>query len=150
MSKRVLALSSSGGHWLELLRTRDAFRGSDVAWSCTRMDCAGDVAPDRFHVIPDVNRRGLHRVPMVAWAVFRVLLKERPAVVVTTGAMPGLIALILAKSLFGCRTVWIDSVANVDTISGSGSVAAYFADAHLTQWPHLSSNSRPEYWGAVL
>jgi len=129
---------------------RECFQDCEVSWACTVADYAADVTPDRFHIVPDVNRRGIHRTPWVIFSIFRVLAKERPTIVITTGAMPGLIALMLAKVFFGCSTIWVDSIANFETMSGSGRIAAYFADVYLTQWRHLSDSARPDYWGEVI
>lgn len=89
---------------------------------------------------------------VVAAQLFRILLKERPSVVVTTGSAPALICLILAKRLFRVRTIWIDSIANVERLSTSGEEAGKIADVWLTQWPHITQGmgKRPQYWGAVL
>ncbi len=38
-----------------------------------------------------------------------LLLKERPDIVITTGAAPGYFCLRLGK-LLGARTIWIDSI----------------------------------------
>lgn len=81
----------------------------------------------------------------VAW----VMLRERPDVVITSGAAPGLVALVLGKCV-GARTVWLDSIANVETLSMSGQRALRFADLHLTQWPHLQTGDGPVFRGAVL
>jgi len=68
---------------------------------------------------------------------------------VTTGSAPGLLALRLAR-LLGMRTVWIDSVANVEELSLSGRKARRYADLWLTQWPHLAKEQGPEYRGSLL
>jgi hypothetical protein len=41
--KKILAVSSGGGHWIELLRVRPAFEGADVVYVTVRRDYAGDV-----------------------------------------------------------------------------------------------------------
>jgi hypothetical protein len=69
-------------------------------------------------------------------------------VVVSTGAAPGYIAIRLGK-LLGARTVWIDSVANVEELSLSGRMVSGRADLCLTQWPHLASGP-VAYMGTVL
>ena len=76
------------------------------------------------------------------------MLRERPDVVVSTGAAPGYLALRCAK-LLGARTVWIDSVANVEELSLSGRIASTKADLCLTQWPHLAAGP-VGYEGSVL
>jgi UDP-N-acetylglucosamine:LPS N-acetylglucosamine transferase len=63
-----------------------------------------------------------------------------PAAVITTGAAPGLVALFAAK-LCGVKTIWIDSVANVEHLSASGRVARKFADRVYTQWENLSTDN---------
>jgi hypothetical protein len=70
--------------------------------------------------------------------------------VITTGSAPGLIALSMAKHLFGARTLWIDSIANCEQMSSSGLRARRFADVWLTQWPQLAGPDGPAHWGAVL
>jgi len=150
MTKRILAVSSSGGHWLQLLRLRSTFEGFDLAFATTNPGNADEARPHRCHVIADANRKSLHRLPLVVGSVRRVLAAERPDTIVTTGALPGLVALALGKSLYGARTIWIDSIANAERVSGSGVYAARFADLCLTQWPHLSREKGPDYWGALL
>ena len=47
---------------------------------------------------------------------FLVVLRERPDVVVSTGAAPGYFALRFGR-LFGARTLWLESIANVEELS---------------------------------
>ena len=77
-----------------------------------------------------------------------MLLRERPHVVISTGAAPGYLALRAGK-LLGARTIWIDSVANVEELSLSGRMSSSVADLCLTQWPHLADGD-VGYAGAVL
>jgi hypothetical protein len=108
-----------------------------------------DVAGHRFYAIPDVSR--LHKwkivatVARLAW----ILLRERPGVLVTTGSAPGMLALRMAR-LLGVRTVWIDSVANIEEMSLSGLKAGRAAHLWLTQWSHLAKPDGPHYRGSVL
>jgi hypothetical protein len=82
----------------------------------------------------------------LAW----ILLRFRPQAVVTTGAAPGYVALRLAK-LRGCRTVWLDSIANAEEISMSARLARPYADLWLTQGEELAGKTPGlESWGQVL
>lgn len=53
---RVLAISSRGGHWIQLRRLRSAFEGCEVTWASTDPGFAREVAPDRFVLIPEASR----------------------------------------------------------------------------------------------
>jgi UDP-N-acetylglucosamine:LPS N-acetylglucosamine transferase len=146
--QRVLAVASSGGHWVQLCRLRPAFDGHDVAYLTTDPGHRAEVGDARFHTVNDANRWSKAALVRSALKILWVVLRERPNVVVSTGAAPGYIAIRLGK-LLGARTVWIDSVANVDELSLSGQMASVRADLCLTQWPHLAKG-RVRYMGAVL
>lgn len=157
---RVLAISSGGGHWAQLLRLGKAWEACDIAYACTHKGYESDIVDNeacahaRFYVVPDANRSEKVRLIWQLAIVALVLIRERPEVVVTTGASVGYFALRLAK-LFRRRTVWVDSIANADELSLTGKIVAPYADLWLTQWKHLSdgapTNERsPLYLGAVL
>jgi UDP-N-acetylglucosamine:LPS N-acetylglucosamine transferase len=78
-----------------------------------------------------------------------IMLWERPEVVVSTGAAPGYFAMRLGK-LLGRRTIWIDSIANVEQMSMTGQLVGRYADLWLTQWVHLARPGGPYFMGAVL
>lgn len=147
---KILAIASGGGHWVQLRRLAPAFEGAEVAFASVHADYRDDVPGHRYHAFDDVSRFNKHKVVKVAFQIARILRRERPDVVLTTGAGPGLIALALAKPLTGARTIWIDSIANSERLSSSGAWAGRFADVWLTQWPHLAGSKGPAHWGTVL
>ncbi len=146
--QRVLAVASSGGHWVQLRRLAPAFEGHDVAYLTTDPGHRSEVWPARFYAA--ATRTAGTSSPSCAARCRSSgsLLRERPSVVVSTGAAPGYLA-IRCGELLGARTVWIDSVANVEELSLSGRMASATADLCLTQWPHLAGG-QVRYLGAVL
>ncbi len=147
--KRVLAVASSGGHWTQLLRIIPVFEGYEVAYVTVLPVYRSSVPENRFYVVKDATRwNKLHMIAcalQLAW----IVLKERPSVVISTGAAPGYFAVILGR-MFGARTIWVDSIANADHISMAGARVGRHADLWLTQWPHLDRPEGPHYGGAVL
>lgn len=150
VQRRILAVSSGGGHWVQMLRLLDAFQDCNVAYVCVNKGYSSDVPGAKFYDISDATRFNSKRLVLVALQLFVVIVRFRPDVVVTTGAAPGLLAIGIAKIIFGVRTVWIDSIANCEQLSTSGRLARRFADRWITQWPHLAVADGPMYWGAVL
>ncbi len=148
--RRVLAVSSGGGHWLELLRLRGALRGNEVGWvTCVRGYRCDLEEADRFFVVTDVTRWNKLKWIWCVLQLLMVMIRFRPEVVLSTGAMPGYFAVRLGK-LLGLRTVWVDSIANADELSRSGQLAGRFVDLWLTQWEHLSHPRGPLFRGSVL
>jgi UDP-N-acetylglucosamine:LPS N-acetylglucosamine transferase len=149
-SPKLLAISSGGGHWIQLLRLRPAFEGCQVTYATVREGYREDLDPGSdFRVIPDSNRWNKIRLLRSALSISWLLLRLRPDVIITTGAAPGYFALRIGKWL-GARVVWIDSIANAEELSLSGQKAGQFADLWLTQWPHLARDGGPQCFGSVL
>jgi len=147
--KRILAVASGGGHWVQLCRLMPVFDGHDTAFLTTNSSNRDAVGSSRFYSIKTAsiwNKFGLMRMGLqVLW----ILLWERPDIVISTGAAVGYLSLRMGK-WFKARTVWVDSIANVDTLSVSGKHVRPYADLWLTQWPQLSKPEGPAYMGAVL
>ncbi len=149
--RRVLAIASGGGHWVQLRRLAPAFAHHDVTWVTVRRHYADDLDPgDRLLVVPDATRWDRLRLVRLALAVLVVVVRVRPRVVISTGAAPGYLAIRLGRLIPGCRTVWVDSIANCDQLSLSGRRVGPHVDLWLTQWPHLARPGGPRYEGAVL
>ncbi|MEP3347012.1 MAG: UDP-N-acetylglucosamine--LPS N-acetylglucosamine transferase [Litoreibacter sp.] len=141
---RVLAVSSGGGHWQQLMLLSEAFEGEDVTYAC-----AGTAKGPLVRSLPDCNARTPKQVLLTLFSAVRLVCILRPDVVISTGAAPGVLAIIAGKSI-GCRTVWIDSIANAERMSLSGRIARRFSDLWVTQWPNVAEQSGATYAGAVL
>ncbi|GGE10197.1 hypothetical protein GCM10011529_15690 [Polymorphobacter glacialis] len=146
--KRILAIASGGGHFVQLLRLRPAWEGHSVTYATVHAASAVDVAPAPLLTFRDVSRADWWRLPLTLWDMAAILLKVRPQVIVTTGALPPLVAMALVKP-FGVRTLWVDSIANSEVLSGSGRHAGKVAGQVVTQWPQLAEPG-VDHWGSVL
>jgi hypothetical protein len=145
----ILALSSGGGHWVQLLRLRPAFDGCRTVYACGAKQGRCDVPDSEFHAVPEANRWRRLDLLRCAAAITGVIAKVKPDVVVTTGAAPGCIAAWIGR-LSGARVLWVDSAANAERLSLSALLARPAADFTLTQWPHLARNGGPVFRGSVL
>ena len=147
---KVMVACSGGGHWVQMRRILPAFEGMEIVFVGVESALDADLAPARYYRVANVTRRNPGAIPGIIAGLARAIRAEKPDLVVTTGAAPGLLALGVAKALRQGRTVWIDSIANTEKLSLSGRMARPVADAWLVQWEHLSRPGGPGYWGAVL
>ena len=157
-STRIMAVASAGGHWVQLMRLRPAWRGMNVTYVSTDPGLAA-ILEDKgsqgiekeltFKTVVEANRWTKGRLIRQLFQLFRIIATTRPHVIVTTGAAPGYFAIRIGK-LFGARTIWIDSIANAEELSLSGKQAKKHADLCLTQWEHLEQPDGPQYLGAIL
>ncbi len=134
---------------MQLQRLRPAFEGCEIHYATVREGYRLEVEGGEFHLIPDSNRWNKIALIRSALSIFLLVLRLRPDVVITTGAAPGYFGARFGK-LLGARTIWVDSVANVEELSMSGVKAGSFVDLWLTQWPHLARDGGPQCFGSVL
>jgi len=147
--KRVLFVSSSGGHWIQLRRLERELGEYDKYFISTEKELSKLVTNGKFYYVPDASRWNKIRLIWQSIMVFYYLIRIRPSVVLSTGAAIGFFALFFAKNM-GAKTIWIDSIANVDEMSMSGEKVRRYADLWLTQWEHLSLPDGPYYYGKVI
>lgn len=145
----MLACASGGGHWIQLLRLRDAFEDFDVAYVSMFENYADAVPGARLHVVPDASRFDKLAFASVFVRALSIMLKERPAAVVTTGSAP-MLSFILLGRMMGAKTLWIDSIANAERMSSSGRLARKLAHRTISQWEDVASREGVECWGSVL
>jgi UDP-N-acetylglucosamine:LPS N-acetylglucosamine transferase len=151
---RICAGASAGGHvnqLLKLLEMSQSWPQPPSFYVTTLEELAGKLRQKGpVYVIGECNRQCPLKALRVVVRSIKIVIKERPGVVITTGSLPLAILCLVAK-LFGAKIVWIDSIANVERFSMSGRLIRPFANLFLTQWPNLIKNHRNvEYAGAII
>lgn len=145
----MLAVSSSGGHWEQLMALREAFSDCEVSFATTMADLLERDGLHHGHIIHDCNRGHVFALAKCIIQSLVLMARVRPGIVISTGAAPGLLCLMIGRA-FGVKTIWIDSVANAERLSMSGKIAQRIAHVCLTQWQHLATPRGPHFVGAVL
>ena len=147
--KKIFAVASIGGHWIQLLRIAKPLEGRyEVVYLCTHPKCATMVEGHQFYQMTDYSRWDAWKMIPSFFRMCRIIQKEKPVAILTTGATPGLTCLLAGKML-GKKTIWVDSIANVQHLSLSGRLASKFASRIYTQWKDLAT-SKVTYAGNIL
>lgn len=139
--KKIFAVASIGGHWVQLLRlTKPMEEKYEVVYLCTHPKCATMVEGHKFILISDYSRWDAWKIIPAFFMMLKLVWQDKPKAIVSTGAAPGLICLLAGKIL-GKKTIWIDSIANVQHLSASGRIASKFASRIYTQWKDLEKSN---------
>lgn len=137
--KKIFAVASIGGHWVQLLRiARQMEEQYEVVYLCTHPKCQTMVEGRKFYLMEDYSRWDAWKMVPSFFHLLRVIWQEKPQAIMTTGAAPGLMCLLAGK-IVGKKTIWIDSIANVQHLSASGRIASRFASKIYTQWKDLAT-----------
>ena len=98
--KKILMAASSGGHLEEALALRKLKEYYDTVLITERTDYKVNCWQDTVYLMPQVNRKELKSLIQYVgcfFKTFQILRKERPDVILSTGAMIAYPALLLGK-----------------------------------------------------
>lgn len=149
--KTVCLAASAGGHLSQLLSLEPLWKGYTVVCVST-----GRMVQEKLeklgitYIVGECNREHPFKTFGVMIKCLKIILRERPDVVLSTGAAAGFLMCFWGK-LFGAKVVWVDSIANAEKLSMSGRMIRPFADLILSQWSHVAAQyHKVDYAGEVI
>jgi UDP-N-acetylglucosamine:LPS N-acetylglucosamine transferase len=148
---KICLAASAGGHLSQLLKLVDSWNGYET-FSITTTEVVREKLQNfgPVYTVGECNRQHPILVFKVLLQCIRIILKERPDVIISTGAAVGCITCFLGKFI-GAKIIWLDSITNVEKLSLSGRMVRFISDLFLVQWPELAQKYKNvEYIGAVI
>ena len=135
MPERKICLAcSAGGHLTELLQLEEAWEKKRHFFVSDKRLNAVDLAKREKVFFVSCPRRNPFKLALNFAQALLVFLRERPDVVISTGADTAIPTCLIAK-LFGKKVVFIESFCRVSEPSLSGKIMHGKADLFLVQWP---------------
>lgn len=135
MSRSVALVCSSGGHLAQLLVLRPWWSTHDRFWvTFDKEDAIAALAGERTYWSYHPTNRNLWNLVRNTILAVRILMRERPRLIVSTGAAVAVPFFYLGR-LFGARTIFIEVVDRVDSATLTGRLVRRVSDEILVQWP---------------
>ena len=143
MRKKVLFISSTGGHLNELLQLSPLFEKYD-SYIITEKDKANEnlkqTYGERLYFLPYFTRAKLFtyifKYLFLCFKTLYLYAKIRPKVIVTTGTHTAGPICILGK-IFGSKIVYIETFANTNRKTATGRLLYPIADLFIVQWEEM-------------
>lgn len=141
--KKVLFISSTGGHLSELMQLKSMFNKYDfhIITEKTKSNMyLKDKYPKRVNYLVYGTRSNMIVYPFkLLYNCFKSLFlyfKIRPKVIITTGAHSAGPMCCIGK-IFGSKIIYIETFANSETKSVTGRLVYKFADLFIVQWEDM-------------
>jgi beta-1,4-N-acetylglucosaminyltransferase len=148
--RRALLVCSPGGHLLQLLRLQPAWGGFETTWvTLSAADTDYLLREERVIQGKGPTNRSLRALVSNLSLAWRVVRRERPDVIVSTGAALA-VPFFLAGKLFGARLVYVESLTRTTSLSLSGRLVRPLSDAFFVQWPDLARATGARFAGRLL
>lgn len=135
---KVCFASSSGGHFEQLLMLKPLMDVYDSFIVTEKTDYDVDIAK-RVYYLKQVNRHERNFLPLMFVNFLkscRIVFREKPDVIITTGAL-AIIPLCLVVKIRGGKVVYIESFAKVNSPTLTGKLIYKFADQFYVQWESM-------------
>jgi UDP-N-acetylglucosamine:LPS N-acetylglucosamine transferase len=152
--KKVLFISSLGGHLTQLLQLKPLFAEYDYHIITEKSIITEDLSQQyQMSFLMYGARNYLFRYFFKFTSnIFKSLyyfLRERPDVIVTTGAHTAVPMCYIAK-LFGKKVVFIESFAKTSTPTISGKLVYPIADLFIIQWEEMRKHYPKAVYGGSI
>jgi len=136
---KVCLACSAGGHLTELTRLEAAYQDKPHYYVTDRRVDTEEFAKHERVFFVTCPRRNPLKLLQNFFETLGVLLREKPTVIVSTGADTAFFTCLLGK-LLGAKLVFIESFARIKEPSLTGKLLYPFADKFFVQWPDLKAD----------
>jgi len=145
---KVCLVCSHGGHLSEMLQLMEAFEGHETFF--ITYDSPRTRNLERKYLLRNIGTNPLV-MAQASMSTLRILLKEKPKLIVSTGSEIAIPAFYLAKIL-RIKTIFIESWTRVDRPTGTGKIVYPVSDIFLVQWERLLKKygKKARYEGAIV
>src|SRR5438445_7861244 len=132
---RICLVASPGGHLTQLLYLEQGLL-DHYRFYITYLD-ARALTLARTHFLENPWKKP-YTILLMLPRILLILLREKPDLIISTGAEIAIPVFVLARIL-RIRTIFIESLARIETRSTTGIILYPLASLFLVQWPSLLS-----------
>ena len=136
---KICFIASSGGHFEQLMMLKPLMDKYQSFIVTEKTNYVVSQNGHRLYYLKQVNR---HEFKFLYYMIYNTLktlqifLKERPDMIISTGALATIPMCIVAK-LFKKKVVFIESFAKINSPTLTGKLVCKFADKFFVQWESM-------------
>ena len=175
MEKKIIYISSMGGHLKELLALKKSMKHFKSYIVTEKTDATSflkdlqktknnkstnncnndnDIFFEEVYYLPYGTKKNIFKYfiifLMMIFKSIYILLKIRPKAIVTTGTHTAVPICYIGK-LFGCKIIYIETFANITTKTLAGKIVYPIADKFIIQWETMKKlYPKADYYGGIF
>lgn len=139
MGKKLCFAASSGGHFEQLSMLKPLMEEYDSFVVTEETEYKAEIKGQKMYYMHQVNRK---EKTMFVWMIvngfksLKILIIEKPDVVITTGVL-AMIPLCLLAKIFKKKLIYIESFAKISSPTETGKLLYRYADRFYVQWESM-------------
>lgn len=140
LKHKLCFISSSGGHFNELTKLTSLCQNFDSFLVVEKTPNFKTNFCKKNYFVNEINRKELFflfKYTFLSLKELFIFIKERPSIVVSTGALCAYPMIRIAK-FFKAKIIYIESYARISDLSTTGKKVIKYADLFFVQWRELA------------
>lgn len=134
---KICLVGSSGGHLTHLYLLKPFWKDKERFWvTFDKEDTRSILGNETFYPCHYPTNRNLKNLIKNTVLAFNILRKERPDVIISSGAAVAVPFFYLGK-LFGAKTVYIEVFDRIDEPTLTGKIVYPVTDKFIVQWEEM-------------
>lgn len=131
---KICFVTSSGGHLTHLVQLSEWWTKHERFWvTFDKADAKSILKDENAYWCYYPTNRNIKNLIRNTFLGIKILFKERPNIVVSTGAAPAIPFFYLGK-LFGAKVVYIEVYDRIDKPTLTGKIVYPISDLFILQW----------------
>lgn len=147
---KIFLVASSGGHFEQITMLKPLKKYFSLVFITEKVPYTLQ-SEDTFFV-SQINRKEklfLFKFLIALYRALKLILKEKPSAIISTGALSSLPFLIVGK-LLRKKIIFIESYAKSDSPTLTGKIVYRFADLFIVQWESMKNiYPKAKYLGSI-
>lgn len=131
---KVCFVTSSGGHLTHLMQLKDWWIDKKRFWvTFKKIDAESALEGEKIYWCYYPTNRNIKNLIKNLFLAIKVIYKERPEVIISTGAAPAIPFFYVGK-VFGVRLIYIEVYDRIDLATMTGKIVYPITDEFIIQW----------------
>ena len=135
---KICIPTSSGGHLTHMMLIKPFWQKNDRFWVTFNKEDSNTILEQErkyyCHYPTNGNYINLIKNFVLAW---RILKKEKPDIIISSGAAIAIPFFYLGKRFFGCKCYYIEVFDRINSNTKTGQFCYKYADKFFVQWEEM-------------
>lgn len=148
---KICLVGSSGGHLTQLFQLKSFWEKHDRFWvTFEKEDSLSLLKDEKKYWCYYPTNRNIKNLIRNTFVALKVLLKEKPDLIISTGAAPAIPFFYIGK-LLGKKLIYIEVYDRIDLTTLTGKIVYPITDKFILQWPEQKKfYPKGDYIGGIM
>jgi UDP-N-acetylglucosamine:LPS N-acetylglucosamine transferase len=145
---KICIVTSCGGHLTEVRCLKQVYQKYSYFYVVNDKIKLSDDMPGKTFFIAHSERDWLFIVNM--WEALKIIFREKPNILLSTGAGPVVPFAIIGRLLFGVKIIYIETITRISSPSLTGKIMYILSHHFFYQWKSLEKYFPKGIYGGTV